>query len=1476
MIKLYTFLPANSSSPQATGTSSLHVKKEDFRNKIVLSCKRLFVISTFLICITGFMGAKAQISPLNAWSNVYNSNASTQQTVAYTVPTGSNTNRILVVAIASSRSAIGAITVALSYGGQVLTPVAGDMATTTVQQHTQLYYLKETGLDLATSSNLVFTVSGGTIRGTSLFAAVFDGVDQTTPITDFKTYSSGTGTTNNPVFATALNVNANDQAVEIISSVRTGSTSFRTITAATNWTIPTTGGNVTWASTDGGRNAVANRSIPTTNSTDLSSTTISNPTLASMTGLSLKVAPIAITQYYVRTGGTFSANLQNTASWTNSATGSGGTPPSNFTTAGQVFNIGYNSIATASVGGSWTVSGFSSKIIVGDGTNASNFTVGSNYVLTAPVDVTSNGTLTLSTTGLLTGITFGTLATNSTVNYGGAGAQTCLAAPYYNLTYSGSLTLDAISVSSVSNNLLVSGSGTMTSDALTVTGNLTVNSGVYTNSGGSMVFGSLTVNTGGTVTTLRPTTINGVTNITGTINFGSTRTTARAMVFTGAVTLNSGAIWTEPSSGNGAANTYDFQNNFINNATTFNAVGTGVHTFSGTGMTMSGATTTSIANAAITGSRTNIGTLDVSTALTGAGTLTNGDGTTGTLLIGGTSTINGLTATSPNNTVNYDGAAQTVKAVAYMNLILSGTLPKTIGTAASGTLATGNLSITGTATASVTNTNIGVGSLTLGGLGRINGTWGALASAATNKNGTYFTTGVTGTINVSTDTRSTPVITWSNPADITYGTALSGTQLTAPAVPAGGTFVYSPLSGVVLGAGNAQTLSTTYTPTDLTSYKTATASVTINVNKKSITVSANAGQSKVYGGTDPTFAYTPSEALAGGNNWSGALARTAGENFGTYAYTIGSLSAGSNYSVAITGSNTFEITKATPNLAVTNSPLPYNGNPQSATVTGSVTGIVSNIKYNGSGIVPKDINTYAVTADFTPDNTNYSSLTGASAGNFIITSATSVEWAGAVSTNWNSPSNWIPQMVPVAGTSVLISVGGFKPAISEAHECAALTIETGAVLTIANGGSLTVNGTLTNNGTAADLVIAAGGSLIESTSGVKAKVEQAIPANQWHLITSPVNDAMAIATFSGKYLQKHTESSNVYADIVLTDELLAPAKGYALWGDAAGFTASFSGTLNAGPLSNTTTKSGPGWNLVGNPYPSYIDFTKLTRTNVNGAFYLHISSSSWGVFVGGLQIGDVSVTQYIAPCQGFFVEATAAGSIDFPFDAKTHTSAAFYKKSAGSVPDMVRLQVSGNGYKDEAAVRIVPESSTFFDGEWDGHKIFGEVAEAAQIYTLGSTPLAINSIPAANEVALGVHAETNGTYTIAATEINDIPVISLEDTKTGIFTNLSTDSYTFDFGPGESEVRFMLHFGTTGLADPAKTITNIYSYQQTAFIDLKDQSMGNIFIYNAAGQLVRTQAVSKGMNEVKLPNTGIYMVKVITAKSTLVKKIWIE
>lgn len=79
--------------------------------------------------------------------------------------------------------------------------------------------------------------------------------------------------------------------------------------------------------------------------------------------------------------------------------------------------------------------------------------------------------------------------------------------------------------------------------------------------------------------------------------------------------------------------------------------------------------------------------------------------------------------------------------------------------------------------------------------------------------------------------------TWPTPAPISYGTALSATQLDASSTVAG-SFAYSPSVGSVLTAGT-HTLSVTFTPTDKAENATVSGSVTLTVNPALLTVTAN-------------------------------------------------------------------------------------------------------------------------------------------------------------------------------------------------------------------------------------------------------------------------------------------------------------------------------------------------------------------------------------------------------------------------------------------------------------------------------------------------------------------------------------------------------------------------------------------------------------------------------------------------------------
>jgi hypothetical protein len=142
---------------------------------------------------------------------------------------------------------------------------------------------------------------------------------------------------------------------------------------------------------------------------------------------------------------------------------------------------------------------------------------------------------------------------------------------------------------------------------------------------------------------------------------------------------------------------------------------------------------------------------------------------------------------------------------------------------------------------------------------------------------------------------ATPVITWSNPANIPYGTALSDTQLDATADVAG-SFKYTPDIGAVLNVGS-QTLHVDFTPTDTVNYNSASKDITIIVEKVSTTTTLSSSANPSVYGQPVTFTATVIPSTATGTvtfRSKGDTLGTATLSGGNAKFTTSSLPAGTN------------------------------------------------------------------------------------------------------------------------------------------------------------------------------------------------------------------------------------------------------------------------------------------------------------------------------------------------------------------------------------------------------------------------------------------------------------------------------------------------------------------------------------------------------------------------------------------------------
>ena len=379
--------------------------------------------------------------------------------------------------------------------------------------------------------------------------------------------------------------------------------------------------------------------------------------------------------------------------------------------------------------------------------------------------------------------------------------------------------------------------------------------------------------------------------------------------------------------------------------------------------------------------------------------------------------------------------------------------------------------------------------------------------------------------------------------------------------------------------------------------------------------------------------------------------------------------------------------------------------------------------------------------------------------------------------------------------------------------------------------------------------------------------------NGWHTMSVPVAGLQS-GYFTGLYLQNFDETNNIWNDIIPTNIPLTPGTGFAYY-DALGGGV-YNGVYNTGTITNNTlTRNNQGWNMVGNPYPSPIDWDAAsgwTKTNVADATYVE-DAGAWATWIAGVGTGNGS--NLVAPGQGFFVECTnvAGGTLEFTDAVRTHARTPFLKSE---VTDLLKVQVTGNGYTDDMAIRFLDDATDGFDFNYDAHKMFAYNVEIPQIYSMANGYMAINALPATNMVPAGFRTAIPGEFTISATETSEFNNVVLEDLFTGEQTDLLSDSYTFAGTVDDNEARFIIHFTPLAVGDNLAEASNIYSYHKNIYVTVPENTKGYITVYDMMGKEVANAAINSTLNTITLEKSAYYVVKVLSNESIVTEKVFIK
>ena len=471
-----------------------------------------------------------------------------------------------------------------------------------------------------------------------------------------------------------------------------------------------------------------------------------------------------------------------------------------------------------------------------------------------------------------------------------------------------------------------------------------------------------------------------------------------------------------------------------------------------------------------------------------------------------------------------------------------------------------------------------------------------------------------------------------------------------------------------------------------------------------------------------------------------------------------------------------------------------------------------------------------------------------------------IEWTGATDTDWEKAENWTGSMrlPPMAIHNITIPATANDPIITTGTEadCNDLIVAAGATLSVNSGGSLITNGEITNNG------------IIQ--------VKRTMSPDVWHLISSPVSGATA-SMFVGHFLQTYDESTQLWSDVTLPGLALSAGQGFSHWADGPGdISHTFIGTPNNGTVlrAMTYTNNGnsmDGFNLVGNPYPSSIDWDQLAESY--GTLYYWDSENTqydtWsqsGATNGG--------QQYVPAALGFYVYSDVDQNFSLSNDCRTHTNAgSFYKNDNQNLTERIRLEAANASLSSNMLLVFNENAKAGFEKETDAWKLFSGEG-VPDIYSIvDQDKLALDVRPQSESIQIGFRCAEAGIYSISLTEGISNQFVQLEDTRLNIFHNLMEGDYSFHWTAADQETRFKLHIGTTAIDETAPNRIQLYVSGDQIVIH-SEEEVQRIVITDMAG---RTIAVWNNTDQIPAPKAaGIYLITIETNNNTITERIVIQ
>lgn len=507
---------------------------------------------------------------------------------------------------------------------------------------------------------------------------------------------------------------------------------------------------------------------------------------------------------------------------------------------------------------------------------------------------------------------------------------------------------------------------------------------------------------------------------------------------------------------------------------------------------------------------------------------------------------------------------------------------------------------------------------------------------------------------------------------------------------------------------------------------------------------------------------------------------------------------------------------------------------------------------------------------------------------FEFTYSNTTTWQGddgTSPTDWATAENWDDGIPTLSSNVTIPSAPTNQPIIRATTGATVNNLTVNGSLSIVSGGSLIVNGTSSGN----------------ITYNVN------IPDQNWHLISSPVvseeydddwitanliasgsgegNNNRAISTYDNGTPDVTTQYWRYFQASGVSTEFTSGV-GYSNKRTASG-NYSFIGTYPITDVTPAISQNNNNWNLLGNPYPSYLDIAAFLTENTN-----KLAGAYWAVYVWNGTTYTSLTSGSLHPGQGFFVHSDVASDVaTFTSDMQSHkTGITFYKNSNPSIQLVVtdgnETKTTEINYKEGKTLGLDPGFDIgLFDGVATNLSVYSHLVNdnegvSFQKQTLPLDNITSTTIPIGIKSAAGKEVD----FTIKTSQMPSNIKVYLEDKLTEKLILLSTSNANYKVTLTEElngTGRFYLHTTNSTLNTNnfnSETISVYKKDKNTIRISGGNGNVSMKFYGIQAKEILQSSFYVEGFKDLDLPKitTGIYIIEVQTGNRIFNKKIYLD